>query len=157
MASITEAEKHISHPKAFTPDSRRYRANIYGMTLCLLLGIKLMSTVSGPPAYDEDDWTFVSIGENELHVACRTTRCKLPTNNPDTGILGSDVQPYNYLMKNRAIDEGAPQSGCLGMMLVPTKDAVGSTIKVGDELKVLRRGKHFSVADAAPEAQRPVV
>jgi uncharacterized protein YcbX len=92
-----------------------------------------------------------------MHVACRTTRCKLPTNDPDSGILGSDTQPYNYLMQNRAIDEGAPQSGCLGMMLVPTKDAVGTTIKVGDELEVLRRGNHFFVADAEPEAQRPVL
>jgi hypothetical protein len=43
------------------------------------------------------------------------------------------------------------------MMLVPTKDAVGSTIKIGDELKVLRRGHHFFVADTGPEAQRPVL
>jgi hypothetical protein len=43
------------------------------------------------------------------------------------------------------------------MMLVPTKDALGTTIKVGDELEVLRRGNHFFVADAEPEAQRPVL
>jgi hypothetical protein len=60
-------------------------------------------------------------------------------------------------MKNRAIDEGAKQSGCLGMMLVPTKDIVGKTIKVGDQLSVLKKGKHFFIADAKPAAQRPVL
>lgn len=113
--------------------------------------------VLGPAPYDEDDWTFVRVGEEDFHVSCRTTRCKLPTNDPDTGVLGSDVQPYSYLMKNRDIDEGAPKSGCLGMMMVPTKAAVGSTIKVGDDIEVLRKGKHFFVADAEPEAQKPVL
>ena len=122
------------------------------------LGEKLISfIVSGPPAYDEDDWTLVSLGSQKLHVSCRTTRCKLPTNDPDTGVLGSDVQPYTYLMKNRAIDQGAPQSGCLGMMLVPTKASVGNAIEVGDSLEVLRRGDHFFIADAEPEAQRPIL
>lgn len=116
----------------------------------------LILAVSGPAAYDEDDWTLIDIGGHKLHVSCRTTRCKLPTNDPDTGILGSDVQPYKYLGQHRAIDEGAPQSGCLGMMLVPTKEAVGATIEVGGDLAVLRRGRHFFIADAEPEAQRPV-
>ena len=60
-------------------------------------------------------------------------------------------------MKNRAIDEGAPQSGCLGMMLVPTKATVGQKIKVGDQLSILKKGQHFFIADAEPEAQRPVL
>lgn len=115
------------------------------------------SEVSGPPKYDEDDWTLVSLGDSKLHVSCRTTRCKLPTNDPDSGVLGSDVQPYNYLVKNRSIDDGAPNTGCLGMMCVPTKDAVGTTIKVGDDLAVLKRGQHHFIADAEPEAQTPVL
>lgn len=102
-------------------------------------------TVSGRPAYDEDDWTLIRIGQHEFHVSCRTTRCKLPTNNPDTGVLGSDTQPYNYLMKNRDIDEGAPKSGCLGMMMVPAMDTLGAVIKIGDEVDVVQRGKHFKI------------
>ncbi|KIW05952.1 uncharacterized protein PV09_03140 [Verruconis gallopava] len=140
MATVADVDKQLQDAKAFTPDARRYRANIY---------------VSGPPAYDEDDWTLVSIGDSDIHVSCRTTRCKLPTNDPDLGVLGSDNQPYAYLTKNRAIDEGAPNTGCLGMMAVPAKDSIGRTIKVGDALKVLKRGKHRFVADPEPEAQRP--
>lgn len=112
--------------------------------------------VAGPTPYDEDDWTLIALGNHQLHVSCRTTRCKLPTNDPDTGVLGSDVQPYKHLQKYRVIDEGSP-TGCLGMMCVPTKEAIGVTIKVGDHLEVLRRGKHRFVADAEPEAQRPVL
>jgi uncharacterized protein YcbX len=112
--------------------------------------------VAGPAPYDEDDWTLIALDSHKLHVSCRTTRCKLPTNDPDTGVLGSDVQPYRYLQKNRAIDEGS-QAGCLGMMCVPTKEAIGVTIRIGDNLEVLKRGKHHFVADAEPEAQRPVL
>merc|ERR1711981_243240 len=97
------------------------------------------------------------LGESKLRVSCRTTRCKLPTNDPDVGVLGSDVQPYNYLIKHRSIDEGAPNTGCLGMMCVPTKAAVGSVIKVGYDISVLKRGQHHFIADAEPEAQKPVL
>jgi hypothetical protein len=43
------------------------------------------------------------------------------------------------------------------MMLVPSKSTVGQVIKVGDKLSVLKKGKHFFIADAEPEAQRPVL
>lgn len=41
---------------------RRFRTNI---------------VLEGPPAYDEDDWKSVRIGENEFYCACRTVRCRV--------------------------------------------------------------------------------
>lgn len=41
---------------------RRFRTNI---------------VLEGPPAYDEDDWKYVKIGENEYYCACHTVRCRV--------------------------------------------------------------------------------
>jgi uncharacterized protein YcbX len=80
----------------------------------------------------------------------------LPNTDPDTSVKDAK-QPFNYIQKNRAIDEGAPTSGCLGMHLVPTKESIGGVIRVGDEIEVLKTGVHRFIADAEPEAQRPVL
>lgn len=75
--------------------------------------------------------------------------------NPKTGVP-HPVEPDRYLRKNRNVDEGAPQLGCLGMMLTPifsppSKDAVGdaslleSWVEVGMEIDVLQRGKHVYI------------
>ncbi|KAF3480562.1 MOSC domain-containing protein [Arthroderma uncinatum] len=110
---------------------RRFRPNI---------------VVEGVGAYEEDAWKMVRLvpddgGEEgvEIHVSCRTVRCKLPNVDPDTGERHA-VEPDKTLRGTRAIDEGA-SGGCLGMMLVPTKPRF--TIRVGDRLEVLSTGKHF--------------
>jgi hypothetical protein len=43
------------------------------------------------------------------------------------------------------------------MHLVPTKESIGGVIRVGDEIEVLKTGSHRFIADAEPEAQRPVL
>jgi NADPH:quinone reductase-like Zn-dependent oxidoreductase len=43
------------------------------------------------------------------------------------------------------------------MQVVPSKEAIGSVIRVGDVVKVLKRGDHFFVAKPEKEAQRPVL
>lgn len=59
------------------------------------------------------------------------------------------------MKKNRRIDAGS-DAGCLGMQMVPSKEAIGSVIRVGDVVKVLKRGEHLAVAKPDPEFQRPV-
>ncbi|KAK2831004.1 hypothetical protein FQN49_007093 [Arthroderma sp. PD_2] len=110
---------------------RRFRPNI---------------VVEGVGAYEEDAWKMIRIvpeekGEEvDIHVSCRTVRCRLPNVDPDTGERHL-VEPDKTLRGTRAIDEGANGGGCLGMMLVPTKSKF--TIRVGDEVKVLSTGEHF--------------
>lgn len=162
ISSIMNVETACSHgqqPVKYTPDSRRYRGNIYSKHAAPYpCSTKLTQPVSGPAPFDEDDWTLIQIGDHKYHVSCRTTRCILPTNNPDTGILSTmnQPQPQKWLRANRKIDAGN-DSGCLGMQMVPTKEAIGSVIRVGDVVKVLKRGQHLYVQKADPEFQRPVL
>jgi len=64
--------------------------------------------------------------------------------------------PQRWLKSNRRID-AASDAGCLGMQMVPSKEAIGAVIRVGDVVKVLKRGEHLFVANPDPEAQRPVL
>lgn len=99
------------------------------------------------------------IGDGEYHVACRTTRCKLPNVNQETGIVdegvkrpkdggASDVEareaePEAAMKKTRRIDEGAKLKSCMGMMMVPAAEF--GTMRVGDQIEVLATGEHFYV------------
>ncbi|KZF25351.1 hypothetical protein L228DRAFT_244169 [Xylona heveae TC161] len=96
--------------------------------------------VTGPEAYAEDSWKKLRIGQDVFHVSCRTTRCKLPNNDPDTGVKNK-VEPDRTLRAYRCIDEGSPKHACLGMMMVASSQL--STVKVGDKLDVLETGDHF--------------
>lgn len=142
ISSIRDMESRVPSTAAFTPDARRYRGNIY---------------ISGPPAYDEDNWTLITIGGRRFHCSCRTTRCKLPNTDPDTGIQDrKGNEPQKTMLKYRVIDEGS-SSACLGMQVVPSKGAVGGMMRVGDEVRVVRKGEHRFVAHVEPEEQRPVL
>lgn len=39
---------------------------------------------TGGPAFDEDDWKRLKVGEHQIICSCHTTRCKLPCVDPDT-------------------------------------------------------------------------
>jgi uncharacterized protein YcbX len=115
-------------------DALRFRANIY---------------VTGPPAFHEDGWTKVCISSPtssfshdplDMHVSCRTTRCKLPNVDPDTAIPDQN-EPYATLRKYRNIDEGN-KNPCLGMQVVPLADG---EVRVGDYVEVLETGDHLWV------------
>ena len=128
IASIADLEAKVPRNGPFTEDARRYRGNIY---------------ISGAPAYDEDNWTLIKLGDKKFHVSCRTTRCKLPNTNPDTAVQDrKGNQPNSTMLKFRVIDAGS-RSPCLGMMLVPSKEAVGAVLRVGDSLEVLETGEHY--------------
>lgn len=104
---------------------RRFRSNIL---------------ITGPSAYDEDDWKRVRIGREEFHCACHTVRCRLPNVDPDTSER-HDIEPDKTLKSFRCIDDGDPKNACLGLMLVPVKEK-GVTIRAGQEIEVLERGEH---------------
>ena len=136
------------HPQAPPLSALQFRANVY---------------VTGPSAYAEDGWKRVRIGGGEYHVACRTTRCKLPNVNQETGIVDEGVkklekvgendddigvevreaEPEAAMRKTRRIDQGAKLKACMGMMMVPAAET--GSIKVGDDIEVLATGEHFYV------------
>lgn len=111
--------------------------------------------MSGLPPYDEDDWKKIKVAPQQreessdeattFHVSCRTTRCKLPNVNPDTGVRHA-AEPDRTLRRERAIDEGAPGKGCLGMQMTPLfEDLEGQQtyLEVGMPIEVLERGAHL--------------
>ena len=147
LASVHDlAQKQ--HPQAPKLSALQFRANVY---------------ITGPEAYAEDEWKRVRIGDGEYYVACRTTRCKLPNVNQDTGIVDEGVkrlkdvgassdhngvavreaEPEAAMKKTRRIDEGAKLKACMGMMMVPAAEF--GMMKVGDEIEVLATGEHFYV------------
>ncbi|KAF1913177.1 hypothetical protein BDU57DRAFT_504091 [Ampelomyces quisqualis] len=110
----------------------RFRANIY---------------ITGPPAFHEDDWTRARISPPrksssntslDMHISCRTTRCKLPNVDPETGIADPN-EPLSTLRKYRIIDEGN-KNPCLGMQVTPLADGL---VSVGDYVEVVATGKHL--------------
>lgn len=103
---------------------RRFRGNII---------------ITGPAPFTEDGWKRILIGGVEIHVACRTVRCKLPNVDPDSGVRHG-AEPEATLKGYRRIDEGAPGYACLGMQLVPAVEAF--EVSVGDEVSVLEVGEH---------------
>lgn len=109
--------------------ARNFRANM------VIAGTK------GP--WDEDDWKKIRIGQNSWLVACRNVRCQVPTVNLQSGTFEPTHEPYKTMQSFRRIDEGAKYKPCFGMNLVNLQ--TGYKVKVGDELRVLSRGKHFYI------------
>ncbi len=66
---------------------------------------------------------------------------------PDTGARHPQ-EPDRTLRSERAVDDGAPKMGCLGMQLTPLFDAAEgdagaeSALEVGMTIDVLERGAH---------------
>jgi uncharacterized protein YcbX len=108
--------------------ARRFRSNIL---------------LTGPSAYNEDDWKRIRIGGDEFHCACHTVRCKLPNVDPDSSER-HPAEPDKTLKSFRCIDDGDPNNACLGLMLVPLKDK-GVTVRVGQGIEVLERGEHHYI------------
>lgn len=143
MASIIDMEARVPRGALFTPDARRYRANIY---------------ISGPPAYSEDNWTRLKISDHVFYVSCRITRCKLPNTNPETAEADArGNQPLSTMSKYRAIDEGGgAHRPCLGMHMVPAQASIGASVHVSDSVQVLKTGNHWFVPEATAEYHRPI-
>ncbi|OQD80714.1 hypothetical protein PENANT_c033G03209 [Penicillium antarcticum] len=111
---------------------RRFRANII---------------IQGPAAFEEDHWRRLSIGATEIHASCRTVRCRLPNVDPESGDRHK-AEPDRTLKAYRRIDDGDRTNACLGMQLVPAKEAF--VLRVGDEVRVLENGEHRYIKMLAP-------
>ncbi|KAI1505299.1 MOSC domain-containing protein [Biscogniauxia marginata] len=124
-------------------DALRFRANII---------------LSGAPVYDEETWKRIRLrpgssrlyNDAEFHVSCRTVRCKMPNVDPVNGFRHPS-EPDKSLRTHRAVDEGAPRLGCLGMQLTPLfdpnlgEDDRQSWIAVGMTVEVEERGQHVYI------------
>ncbi|PYI18576.1 hypothetical protein BO99DRAFT_386455 [Aspergillus violaceofuscus CBS 115571] len=126
---------------------RRFRANV---------------VVQGPGRFEEDAWRRVRVGGRlgfegedtgkedegvEIHLACRTMRCRLPNVDPDTGVRHR-AEPDRTLKAYRRIDRGDPTNACLGMQLVPA--VRNFTLRVNDPITVLETGEHCYIKMLAP-------
>ncbi|CAJ2513613.1 Uu.00g017320.m01.CDS01 [Anthostomella pinea] len=115
--------------------------------------------VSGAPAYDEETWkrarfkpgTSGLYNDAVFHVSCRTVRCKMPNVDPTSGDR-HPREPDKSLRALRAVDEGAPLLGCLGMQLTPLfEDSVtddqerAGWVAVGMTVEVEERGEHVYI------------
>jgi uncharacterized protein YcbX len=85
--------------------------------------------VSGLPAWSEDDWRVVRIGEATFRAVKGCARCVLTTIDPGTGLR--EKEPVRSLARLRRYDGKT----WFGVNLVP--DTPGATIRVGDEVEVL--------------------
>lgn len=123
LASVHDVASQLPKGYKKSLNALRYRANIF---------------ITGPPAFSEDDWAKARIGRGQYHISCRTTRCKLPNVDPETGIADQN-EPGTTMRKYRVIDNGS-KSPCLGMQVTPLEEG---EVQVGDEVEVLERGDHF--------------
>ncbi|OLL74678.1 Flavodoxin reductase (ferredoxin-NADPH reductase) family 1 [Pseudonocardia sp. Ae168_Ps1] len=94
--------------------------------------------VSGAPAWAEDGWRRVRIGDARFRVVKGCARCVLTTVDPVTAVKGRE--PMVTLARHRRFDKGV----WFGMNLVP--DDPGTELHVGDPVEVL---------DAADPADGP--
>ncbi|KAJ1553681.1 hypothetical protein HK096_006879 [Nowakowskiella sp. JEL0078] len=102
--------------------------------------------VSGLNPFEEDNILTFQIQEKfssnakpeKFIVASRCTRCRLPNNDPDTGVIGDE--PFKTLMSYRRVDEGDKFSPIFGINVVALNK--GYHISVNDEIHVLSVGIH---------------
>jgi uncharacterized protein YcbX len=87
--------------------------------------------VRGAPAWDEDHWRRLRIGEAVFRAVKGCARCVITTTDPDTVELGRE--PLATLVKHRRWDG----QSWFAMNLVP--DNPGARIHVGDEVEILER------------------
>jgi uncharacterized protein YcbX len=85
--------------------------------------------VSGGPAWAEDDWRRVRIGDADFRMAKRCARCVFTTVDPNTAQRGKE--PLRTLARHRRWDGKT----WFGVNLIP--DNPGVTVRVGDPVEVL--------------------
>lgn len=100
--------------------------------------------VRGLPAWSEDDWRVVRIGDATFRAVKGCARCVLTTVDPDTGVR--EREPIASLARLRRYDGKT----WFGVNLVP--DTPGAVIGVGDEVEVLE-----AVEPGAGPLRNPVV
>jgi len=101
-------------------DARRFRSNL---------------TISDAPAWEEDQWKRVKIGDVRFEVATPCARCKFTTRDPDTAAIHPEQEPLRTLARHRRGEDGEVY---FGQYLVPLNTGV---VQVGDTLTVEAHGE----------------
>ncbi|KAJ3225871.1 hypothetical protein HK099_006074 [Clydaea vesicula] len=92
----------------------------------------------------EETWGVISIGKSNVahkfFVASRCTRCEIPCNDLETGVIGKE--PTYTMMKDgyRRSDPGKKFQCCFGMNLIPA--TTNFSLTIGDSLNVLSTMYH---------------
>jgi uncharacterized protein YcbX len=160
LASVRDVAARVEHEIPHLT-ARRFRANII---------------VTGPAAYDEDDWTRLHLHHHphhhhdnyhpssesekqnqpispsfpplDFHAACHTLRCRLPNVDPDRGVRHA-TEPDRTLRSFRCIDRGVETKAALGLMLVSAVQgpADGDGDEVGKPRMEVRVGDGVEVVE----------
>lgn len=85
--------------------------------------------VAGSPAYEEDNWSSIKIGNCEFEVSLGTSRCILTTIDPITTKFDSETEPLKTLSKYRKVGKDIN----FGIYLKPKKMGV---INLTDKIKI---------------------
>ncbi|KAI6240565.1 MOSC domain-containing protein [Aphelenchoides fujianensis] len=130
MASVEDLNRHLEADGIPPVEIRNFRPII---------------AVSDAPAYDEDRWAEVRIGDAEFVCFRACSRCVLTTVNPDTGVKSAEMQPLKKLREYRLAPEGKlreyyKQSPLFGVHLGLRR---AGRIRVGDEVFVRYKSSPF--------------
>ncbi|MGC8120503.1 MOSC domain-containing protein [Marinobacter sp. VGCF2001] len=87
QSSLDELNSRLEHKV----DMRRFRPNI---------------VVEGAPAWAEDAWARVSVGDVRMNLVKPCSRCVMTTVNPDTGEKDPATQPLKTLAAYRKMQDG---------------------------------------------------
>lgn len=103
--------------------------------------------LNGPPAFDEDSWQTLQIGQVQLRVTEPCVRCVLTTIDPTTGRPDLTGEPLHSLSTYRADAEGRIHFGVYAEV-IRTGD-----IQCGDAVDVSRAAKPHTYSPRTPPAQ----
>ncbi len=131
-ASLAEVNRYLD----LEAEMERFRPNL---------------VVSGAPAFDEDGWRHVRIGDVEFEAIGACDRCVMITLDPATGEARSDHEPLAVLGRQRRGEDG---KAYFGQFLVPR--TLGR-LHVGDKVEVLSRKPAITIlpGNAQPVTRLP--
>ncbi|KAI9033510.1 hypothetical protein DFJ74DRAFT_652695 [Hyaloraphidium curvatum] len=134
-AAVREVDAKV---KAKDPSAREVKAENFRPNI----------VVDDTEAWTEDGWLQVRIGGTTFDVLTRATRCVATC--VDTEIGEIQKEPLKTLQSYRRVDPNAKYEACFGQWL--QQHTVGGTIKVGDEVEVLKTGTHAKKKKAKAES-----
>jgi uncharacterized protein YcbX len=93
--------------------------------------------VDGVPAFDEDTWRIIRIGEVVFHVVKPCCRCKATTVDPKTGVMDQRPQPQPLAELTQFRQDKATKLVMFGQNLLAANEGV---VRPGDRVFVIERG-----------------
>ena len=120
LLAAESSQLEVSRRVGRDMEMRRYRPNV---------------VVKGAPAFEEDGWKRVRIGNGEFEIAKRCKRCKVVTVDPETGKYDEENQPTETPREFRRFG----QTVCFSQIIFPVGlGKKGGVLSVGDTLTVLQ-------------------